>query len=406
MCSKKIAFVSTYTPQRLGIGAYTKDLIETACPEGDPEWQPLRVAIADARDVKEESSIDYVIRKEKPKDYRRAADALNADGIDLVCLQHDFGLFGGPQGAGEYLDAFLSRIEAPLVTTMHSIPDNPSQAHFRMVRSLAHHSRKLVVMSHAGLNSLHEVYGIGKAKIEVIPYGIPDVSLCAIDTMKQQLGLEGRTTILTAGLLEPDMGIETVLRALPKVIPEVPNVLYILLGAHHSKVVHDHAESYRHRLEQMIEDLDLHRHVVFQNTLVSQDRLNDYILAADFYVTPHPRPEQVASGILAQAVGLGCAAISTPHGQARELLADDCGRLLRSFTDATVLADTLLALVKDPSACRRLRRRAFRKGRKMIWPVAGQAYWELFAKSVADDRSFLFPASSAPSGRKQLTMAS
>jgi glycosyltransferase involved in cell wall biosynthesis len=197
--------------------------------------------------------------------------------------------------------------------------------------------------------------------------------------MKRKLGLEGRTTILTAGLLGPGKGIETLLQALPEIVRQVPNVLYILLGATHPNLVHTHGETYRDRLKRQVCHLNLEQHVLFHNAFVSQTQLCEYLAGADFYVTPYPKAEQVTSGTLAYAVGAGCTVVSTPYWHAQELLADGCGCLVPTFSDASALAKAIIALVKDPIACQRMRCRAYRAGRKMIWPVVGQAYQELFS---------------------------
>jgi len=391
--AKRIAFVSSYKPRRCGIAMFTSDLINNVGLAGGDSFEPAVIAMKEDVEHTYDESVELCIRRTVISDYTFAADYINCSDVDLVSLQHEFGLFGGPCGAGEYLNNFLNYLEVPIVTTLHTVLNTPTREQYRMVRSLACHSHKLVLMSHTGIDLLKRVYGISSEKIKYIPHGVPNIPQRPVELMKQKLGLAGRTTILTAGLLGPGKGIETLLLALPDIVRQVPNVLYILLGATHPNLVHSHGETYRERLVQLVCNLNLERHVRFYDAFVSQARLCEYLAAADIYVTPYPKAEQVTSGTLAYAIGAGCVVVSTPYWHAKELLADGGGCLVPSFGDASVLAEAIISLVKDPSTCRRMRRQAYLKGRKMIWPVVGKTYSKLFSdvKGGVADPAFTSP---------------
>ncbi|MBN2594300.1 MAG: glycosyltransferase family 4 protein [Sedimentisphaerales bacterium] len=377
MEERKIAFVSTFPPGRCGIANFTRDLINSVSESSHQKWTPIGVALTNSENLTYNHPVRFLIRRDKPQDYRRTADALNAHGVDLVCIQHEFGLFGGPHNAGEYLSMLLSRLDAKIITTFHTVLSKPSNMHYQMVRTLCRNSEKIVVMCKRAAEMLRNIYGINPVKIEKIPHGVADVSLVPTEIAKRPLGLEGRTTILTSGLMGPGKGIETMLMAMPEILKHIPNVLYIVMGATHPNLLRTQGENYRRQLESLVRELSLERYVIFHNEFVEQQKLYQYLKAADFYVTPYLSEQQITSGSLTYAIGTGRIVISTPYWHAKELLGDGSGRLV-PFENPKALADSIIELSKDKNAYRQIREKAYLKGRKMTWPVVGKAYWELF----------------------------
>jgi len=392
MADSKIAFISTFPPRRCGIANFTQDLIDSVSKNSNGEWTPIGVALTNFESLTYNHPVRFLIRRDKPQDYRRTADALNNHGVDLVCIQHEFGLFGGPHNAGEYLSMMLSRLDAKIITTFHTVLSKPSHMHYQMVRTICRNSEKIVVMCNHAAEMLRNIYNINPVKIENIPHGVADVPLIPTEIAKRRLGLEGRTTILTSGLLGPGKGIETMLMALPEISRHIPNVLYIVMGATHPNLLKIEGEQYRRKLEFLVQKLGLERYVIFQNEFVERQKLYKYLQAADFYVTPYPSEQQITSGTLTYAIGTGRVVISTPYWHAKELLGDGSGRLV-PFNNPDALADSIIELSKNKTAYRQIRQKAYFKGRKMTWPVVGNAYKELFmaVKGGEDNLAFQTP---------------
>jgi len=390
MVERKIAFVSTFPPKRCGIANFTKDLVNSVSKNSYKEWTPIGVALTSSESLTYNHPVRFLIRRDKPQDYRRTADALNAHGVDLVCIQHEFGLFGGPHNAGEYLSMLLSRLDAKIITTFHTVLSEPSHMHYQMVRTICRNSEKIVVMCQRATEMLRNTYNINPVKIEKIPHGVADVPLVPTEIAKRPLGLEGRTTILTSGLMGPGKRIENMLMALPEISRHIPNVLYIVMGATHPNLLRTEGERYRRNLEFLVRKLGLERYVIFQNEFVEQQKLYKYLYAADFYVTPYPSEQQITSGTLAYAIGTGRVVISTPYWYAKELLGDGSGRLV-PFGNPNALANSIIELSKDQTAYRQIREKAYSKGRKMTWPVVGRTYWELFNAVKGGEHNLAFP---------------
>ena len=307
--------------------------------------------------------------------YRRAADFLNFNNVDVACLQHEFGIYGGP--AGSHVLALLRDLGMPVVTTLHTVLEQPQPDQRRVIRQLAELSAQLIVMSERGKTFLREIYRVPEEKIEVVPHGIPDLPFVDPNFYKDQFGVEGKHVLLTFGLLSPNKGIEYVLRALPRVISEFPNLVYIVLGATHPNLLHSQGENYRLSLERLAQDLGIEKHVVFYNRFVELCELTEFISAADLYVTPYLNRAQITSGTLAYAFGCGKAVISTPYWHAEELLAGDRG-VLFPFHDVPAMADAILQLLKDEPRRHAMRKRAYLLGREMVWSNTAYRYMEVF----------------------------
>jgi len=308
--------------------------------------------------------------------YRRAADFLNVNGVDVVCMQHEYGIFGGK--AGSHVLALLRELRMPIVTTLHTILGAPAPAQRAVMDEIVELSERVVVMSAHGATLLNDVYGVPDHKIDLIPHGIPDVP--SATRSKDQLGVEGKFVILTFGLLSPDKGIEHVIDALPAILARYPETVYLVLGATHPHVKERQGETYRLMLEIRARRLGVDSNIIFHDRFVSLGELVEFLSAADIYVTPYLNPEQITSGTLAYAVGAGKAVISTPYLYARELLGDGCG-ILVPWRDPEAIAREVVDLLGDDAKRLALCERAAAHGRSMRWPVVARRYMESFERS-------------------------
>lgn len=376
---QKIAFLGTYIPRRCGIATFTDDLMH-AVGSAVPDAERVVVAMGAAGE-KYPPAVTLSIREEDGNAYRRAADYLNRFGPDLVCVQHEFGIFGGP--AGSYLMPLLRELRAPVVTTLHSVLRTPDIAQRKVMEELLARSSRVVVMARRGAEILREVYEADARKIDVIPHGIPEFRFTDTAPAKAELGYAGRKLMLTFGLLGPGKGIEYAIRALPAIAARHPEVLYVVLGATHPNLVAREGERYRQSLEELAAELGVSGNLAFEDRYVPMEDLKRFMAAADVYLTPYPNEAQITSGTLAQAVGAGKAVVSTPYWHAQELLEDGGGVLVPS-RDAGSIAAAVEGLFNDPEAMNAMRREAFRKGRAMVWPRVGELYAAAFGKAVAE----------------------
>jgi glycosyltransferase involved in cell wall biosynthesis len=370
-------------PRRCGIATFTHNLCEAVARQ---EEQPdcIVAAVNDRPEGYDyPKHVQLEIQQKDAESYRLAADALNGKMIDVLCVQHEFGIYGGP--AGSHLLALLDEVRMPVVTTLHTILQDPDPSQRHVMEGLIKRSDRLVVMAHVGKRILCDAYGVPEAIVDVIPHGIPDVAFTNSAKFKRQFGVDGKTVLLTFGLLGPGKGIEHAIRAMPEIIAEHPDCVYLVLGATHPNLVAREGEKYRTSLEHLAEDLGIGEQVIFFNRFVSNEDLMEFIGASDIYLTPYLNEAQITSGALAYAFGAGKVVVSTPYWHARELLGDDCGVLI-PFRDAGAIADAVNELLDDPERMRRIRRRSYEAGRTMIWPVAAGRYLETFEHAIADRR--------------------
>ena len=373
--AKKVAFISSYLPRRCGIATFTCDLIKGITPAAKGEFEPLVVAMR-SEDQRYKDPVKFEIRQNVKSDYICAADYINFSHIDLVSVQHEFGLFGGE--AGSYLSLLLNRLKVPVITTLHTVLSEPGADYYRSLVDVCDASYKIITMNELGVTMLRDIYGISDGKVELIPHGIPDLPFVDSNYYKHKFGMEGRRTILTFGLLNKNKGIEVMLKALPTIIEAEPSVLYVILGMTHPAVLKYDGESYRFSLQQTVKELGLTEHVIFHNRFVNEEELHNFLCAADIYVTPYQNKEQLTSGTLSFAVGTGKAVVSTPYWAAMELLADGRGKVVE-FSDSRQIAEAIIEILRNDSLFYSLRRRAYDYGRSRTWPRIGQAYWRLFS---------------------------
>lgn len=373
----RVCLIGTAPPRRCGIATFTDDL-RRALVRLDPANPPMQVALTDAGSTyRYGADVLFDIRAGHIGDYRAAAEFIERSGVDVVCVQHEFGIFGGP--GGRYLNELLDHVTAPVVTTLHTVLAHPPAALRQASREVADRSDRLVVLADRAVDLLASGCGITGDRVRMIPHGVPDLPFANPDRPKPTIGAEGRTVLMTFGLLGPDKGIEVALDALPAVVAEHPDVLYIVLGATHPEIVRHHGEQYREQLVAQVARLGLEDHVVFENRYVDLDVLCRYLGATDLYITPYHGAEQIVSGTLAYAVGIGCGVVSTPYPYAQELLSDGRGRLV-PFADPPALAAALLELISDRPARERMQRRAYDQARSMTWPAVAAAYADLFSE--------------------------
>src|SRR5690242_10271330 len=375
---RKIAFVSDHLPRKCGIATFTSDLL-AAVSAAHPQSQCLSVAVNDTKAGYEYPEVvRFEIEEQDLPSYLRAADFLNISNVDIVCLQHEFGIFGGP--AGGHILALLRELRMPVVTTLHTLLREPKADQRRVMKELVSLSTRLVVMAERGRQMLQEIYQAPPAKIDLIPHGIPDVGFVDPTYFKDQFGVEGRVVLLTFGLLSPNKGIEYVLNALPHILAEFPDVVYIVLGATHPNELRECGEAYRLSLEILAKKNKLEKNVIFYNRFVDLENLKEFIGAADLYITPYLNEAQITSGTLAYTFGAGKAVISTPYWHAAELLAEDRGVLV-PFRDSQAIAREVIGLLRDETRRHTLRKNAYKLGREMIWSQVGQRYMRSFAQA-------------------------
>ncbi|MCG8605995.1 glycosyltransferase family 4 protein [bacterium] len=375
---KKIAFVGDYVPRRCGIATFCHDLCSAVAAQY-PRTECFVVPVNDAQEGYDyPPAVRFEMDEQDITSYQRAADFLNLSNTDTVSLQHEFGIYGGPEGS--HILALLRNLRMPVVTTLHTILDEPNPDQRRVMKDLVALSARLVAMSEKGMMFLKKIYDAPAEKVDLIPHGIPDMTFVDPNFYKDQFGVEGKHVIFTFGLLSPNKGIENVLQALPKVISEFPDVVYIILGATHPHLLREQGESYRLSLERMAAELGIKKHVIFYNRFVELEELKEFIGAADIYITPYLNPAQITSGTLSYAFGCGKAVISTPYWHAEELLADERGVLV-PFNDSDSIAYEIIELLRDEPERHAKRKKAYMLGREMIWSNVAHLYAESFQKA-------------------------
>jgi glycosyltransferase involved in cell wall biosynthesis len=374
----RIAFIGNYLPRQCGIATFTTDLSEAIAAEF-PNTTCIALPVNDIEEGYDyPSRVRFELTEKDIESYRRASDFLNINNVDMVCLQFEYGIFGGK--AGSHIIALLRELRMPIVTTLHTILRDPNPEQRLVLEKVAALSDRLVVMSERGSEFLQKFYNVSPAKIDLIHHGIPDVPFVDPSFHKDLFGVEGKIVLLSFGLLSPSKGIENVISALPKILERYPNVVYIVLGETHPHVKRHDGESYRLSLQWLVQEKGVESQVIFYNRFVSIEELIQFIGAADIYITPYLNEAQITSGTLAYTLGAGKAVISTPYWYAEEMLADERGVLV-PFRDPEALSEQVIRLLDDEQGRHAMRKRAYMFGREMIWPKAAQHYMESFQRA-------------------------
>src|ERR1700733_1078086 len=374
----RIAFVGNYLPRECGIATFTTDLCDALTGEYG-EGRLFAIPVNDP-----DSSYDYPeqvrleLTQEDVASYERAADFLNFNSNDLVCLQHEYGIYGG--SAGRYILAMLRRLKMPLVTTLHTVLREPDANQRLVLEEIAELSDRLIVMTELAAQLLREVYAVPAGKIDVIPHGVPDMPFMDPNYFKDKFGTEGKSVLLTFGLLSPNKGIENVIRALPAILARHPNVVYIVSGVTHPHIRRREGERYREELQALAEQLGVSKNLILNNRFVSTEELVEHVGAADIYITPYRQEAQVVSGTLAIALGAGKAIISTPYWHAKDLLANGRGVIV-PFDDPDSIATATIRLLEDDAERHAMRKRAYLHSRETTWPTTARAYMASFQRA-------------------------
>jgi glycosyltransferase involved in cell wall biosynthesis len=374
----RIAFVGNYLPRECGIATFTTDL----CSAFALEYGSARLFAIPVNDP--DTSYEYPdqVRLEIAQDdlasYERAADFLNFNGNDLVCLQHEYGIYGGI--AGRHILTMLRKLKMPIVTTLHTVLRDPDANQRAVLEEVAQLSDRLVVMSELADQMLREVYAIPTSKIDIIPHGVPDLPFMDPNYFKDKFGTEGKSVLLTFGLLSPNKGIENVIRALPAVLAKHPDVVYLVSGVTHPHIRKRDGERYREELQSLAALLGVSDHLIFNNRFISNEELVEHVGAADIYITPYQQEAQVVSGTLAIAFGAGKAIISTPYWHAKELLAEKRGVIV-PFERSDAMAEAILTLLENDAERHAMRKRAYLHSRGTTWPKTAHAYMQSFQRA-------------------------
>jgi glycosyltransferase involved in cell wall biosynthesis len=391
--NNSIAVIGNYAPRKCGIATFTTDLVQALCKKTRENACWVVVINDQVQGYAYPNKVHFEINQKQLSDYRLAAEFININNADVVCVQHEYGIFGGP--AGSYILKLLADLRLPIVTTLHTVLAEPKDEYRSVMIRLAQLSDRLIVMSHRAIDILHHVYAIDRAKITYIPHGIPDVPFVDPSYYKEQFNIVDKKMLLTFGLLSQSKGIEYVIRALPEVLERFPDVVYIVLGATHPNVIKADGDAYRVSLQQLVHKLGLEKHVIFQNRFVTLKELSEYLAAADIYLTPYINQAQITSGTLAYAMGTGKPVISTPYWHAQEMLADGRG-LLVPFKNHTAIKDALLDLLENDTKRQGIRKQAYDFCRDATWDNVALSYLTVFNEVKTERQRHPHPYLAAP----------
>jgi len=377
---RRIAVIGNHLPRQCGIATFTTDLCDAIAAECGTNGLQV-CAVNDAH-----STYLYPARVRSEitecdlSSYRATADLLNARNVDLVCLQHEYGIFGGK--AGSHILELLRHLTMPVVTTLHTVLREPDADQRSVMQQIAAHSERLIVMSDYSSRVLHGVFGVSAEKIDLIPHGIPNLPSVEPEVYKHALAIAGKTVLLTFGLLSPNKGFENVIQALPRILTRHGNAVYIIAGATHPHVKAREGDRYRDELQGLARDLGVEREMIFHNRFVTPSEMASLVGSADIYVTPYCHEAQAVSGTLAYALGAGKAIISTPYWHAAELLGDGRGVLV-PFEEPDAIATAAIELLDDEVARNAMRKHAYLYARRMVWNRVAQSYMHSFSQAHA-----------------------
>ena len=372
----KIAFLSTYPPRECGLATFTQDLINAMDNSGIMETSV--VAIKNNEDDVYDDKVFAEIRQYNHDDYIAAAQKLNDSDIELLVIEHEYGIFGGEHG--EYILDFVNSLDIPVVTTLHTIISEPNPKQRLIINTLGKKSAKIVTMAKNTKQLLQTVYGVDPHKIEVIHHGVPKKLIQSRESLKKKYGYENIQIISTFGLIGPGKGIEHGIEAISKVVKEHKDIVYLVLGQTHP-ALKEEGQAYRSRLEKLVSDLDLSRNVKFINKYLLKDEIIQFLQMSDIYMTPYTGKDQAVSGTMAYAVGYGRVIVSTPYLYAKEMLSEGRG-MLAEFNNPDSMAECIKYVLQNPAKKARMERDIIRIGRTMYWDKVAQRYIEVFLNTI------------------------
>ena len=377
----RIAVIGNYLPRQCGIATFTTDL----CAAISAEYGTARLMALPVNDTEHgydyPSRVRWSLAQDEVASYEEAAEFLNFNNIDMVCLQHEYGIFGGP--AGSHILHLLRGLKMPLVTTLHTVLREPDPEQHRVMDEIAELSDRLIVMSQLSSQFLQEIFKVPGSKIDMVPHGVPDLPFLDPNFFKDRFGVEGKAVLLTFGLLSPNKGIENVIQALPQILAKHKNVVYMVAGATHPHILRREGDRYRASLQALAKEIGVEAQVIFHDRFVSPEEMAEFVGAADIYITPYRHEAQVVSGSLAYALGAGKAIISTPYWHAIELLDDRRGALV-PFQNPDAIAQKTIELLDTPAIRHAMRKRAYQFAREMVWKRVAQGYMGSFARVRSD----------------------
>jgi len=377
----RIAVIGNYLPRHCGIATFTTDLCEAIAAE----YGTARLLALPVNDTEEgydyPARVRWSLAQDDVASYQEAAEFLNFHNIDMVCLQHEYGIFGGP--AGSHILHLLRGLKMPVVTTLHTVLREPDADQLVVMEEIAELSDRLIVMSQLSSQFLQEIFKVPASKIDMVPHGVPDLPFLDPNFYKDRFGVEGKAVLLTFGLLSPNKGIENVIKAMPQILSKHENVVYLVAGATHPHILRREGDKYRASLQALAKEVGVESQVIFHDRFATPEEMAEFIGAADIYVTPYRHEAQVVSGTLAYALGAGKAIISTPYWHAIELLDEGRGALV-PFQDPGAIAQKTIELLSTPALRHAMRKRAYLFARDMIWKKSAQGYMASFSRVRSD----------------------
>jgi glycosyltransferase involved in cell wall biosynthesis len=377
----RIAVIGNYLPRHCGIATFTTDLCEAIAAE----YGTARLLALPVNDTEEgydyPARVRWSLAQDDVASYQEAAEFLNFHNIDMVCLQHEYGIFGGP--AGSHILHLLRGLKMPVVTTLHTVLREPDADQLVVMEEIAELSDRLIVMSQLSSQFLQEIFKVPASKIDMVPHGVPDLPFLDPNFYKDRFGVEGKAVLLTFGLLSPNKGIENVIKAMPQILSKHENVVYLVAGATHPHILRREGDKYRAGLQALAREVGVESQVIFHDRFATPEEMAEFIGAADIYVTPYRHEAQVVSGTLAYALGAGKAIISTPYWHAIELLDEGRGALV-PFQDPGAIAQKTIELLSTPALRHAMRKRAYLFARDMVWKKSAQGYMASFSRVRSD----------------------
>ena len=376
---KRIGYLSSYPPRECGIANFTKDLIDAISEIND--FKHSIIAINEKGGIYDyDRRVKFKIDRDNKEDYVKAAEYVNASNIQIVVIQHEFGLFGGDHG--EYIKIFLENVKKPIITTLHTVQPDFDPKTIEVLKNIVERSEAIVVIAHAAINMLKN-QAIPYKKCVAIPHGCPSIDCTNNKSVKESLSLNGRLIASTFGLISRGKGIEYVIQALPEVIKKEPKIIYLIIGETHPEVRKHEGEKYRNELTKLVSALGLEEHVRFTNRFITKRELIKFLQATDIYLTPYISPNQISSGTLIYALGAGKAVVSTPYYHAQEVLANDRG-ILCKFEDSNSISEGINKLL-DERVRIEIQKRAYKYSRRFLWKNVALKYINLI-NAVTEER--------------------
>ncbi|WP_353135392.1 glycosyltransferase [Pseudopedobacter sp.] len=381
-----IAYISTYTPRACGLATFNSNLKNAIESNNEPGSKSFVIAINDSDNLNQyhyPKDVRFIIRQQRQKDYIKAANAINQGIADVCIMQHEFGIYGGESGV--YVLPMLYRINKPLITILHTVLQDPTYLQKLIIKEIAQQSSKIVVMAEKAVDFLTSIYEVPRHKIALIAHGVPDYDITQSNPILENPYFKDKRTLITFGLLSRNKGLETVIKALPSIVSNHPDVSYTIIGSTHPSIKLSQGEEYRDSLKQLAKNLGVSKYVHFIDSFVPEDELVNYLRAAEIYITPYLNEAQITSGTLSYAVGAGAAVVSTPYWHAEELLAEDRGKLF-PFKDYERLAVIINELLADDSELSRIKANAYNYGLQIRYPKIGKKYFELLNEMIEEEK--------------------